>query len=456
MSRFAGSEASWCRRHAIDLALVAIVLCITAPVVQSLYAQQGSRMALTGAIWDDGSFRIDGYPLGVDRAEHDGHTYSDKAPGQSVFGLPAYAVYRAVGGEPARVFRPDGNLGLWAVSVWSSALPAAALVLMVRRAVARVSPAAATPVALATALSTLLLPLASLLFGHVLGTALAFGGWMLATSSAPSRRRLATSGLLLGAAVLVEYTLVMAAVATAVYALWRFRGRSLPLILGGVPGLVALLGYQWAAFGGPFEFSYANSSFGTQTAELGIEKLDPPLLENSVRVLVGERGLFLMTPIIALGVVGIVLLIRQTSGHRRGAYLAAAASAASVIGVQMFWSNPTGGDSPGARYATAAAAFLSPGLAIAWERWRTTFVGCALIGGAVMVMATWTQPLESRDTTGAVGVWGRSFFSGRWTNTLFEMAWGPAAAGLLLVFTAAAAGWFVYVSRRLEAPASDP
>ena len=122
----------------------------------------------------------------------------------------------------------------------------------------------------------------------------------------------------------------------------------------------------------------------------------------------------------------------------------------------MFWSNPTGGDSPGARYATAAAAFLAPGLAIAWQRWHTTFVGCSLIGGTVMLMATWTQPLESRDTTGAVGVWARSFLSGRWTNTVFEMAWGPAAGGLLVVLTGAAAVWLARLSPRPGAPASDP
>ena len=112
----ARTAVSWLRAHAVDLALVVLVLACAAPIVQPLGHQQMSRMALTAAVWDDGALRIDGYPIGVDRAEHDGHVYSDKAPGQPFFAIPAYAAYRATAGRarprapPRREPRPvDGE-----------------------------------------------------------------------------------------------------------------------------------------------------------------------------------------------------------------------------------------------------------------------------------------------------------------------------------------------------------
>lgn len=425
------------------------MLIVTLPIVQRLSSQQGSRMALTAAIWDDGSLRIDGYPLGLDRAEYDGHTYSDKAPGQPVLAVPAYALYRALGGEPARQLRVDGNLGLWVVSVWCSALPAAVLVLLVRRAAGRIDPRVATVVAATTALSTLVLPFSTLLFGHVLAAAFALGGWLLATAPNPSRRVLMSTGLALGAAVLTEYTLVFAALAATAHVLLQHRRAVGWVVLGALPAVVALLAYQAAAFGSAFTFSYSSSSFGHTSAGIGQKKLDPSIVSNSARVLFGERGLLLTTPLVVVGLVGTVALLRREHGAQRTAVMAAAASAASVICVQLLWSNPTGGDSPGARYATAAAVFLVPGLAAVWTRLRLSAVVCAGTGAALMLAATWTEPLEGRDTRGAIGIWLRKLARGDWALTTYEMAWGSAARWILPI-SAIGAGAALVAAVRAE------
>ena len=81
-------------------------------------------LALTAAIWDDGTLVLDRYEaqLSVDRAVRDGHLYSDKAPGQPLLAVPFYAMYRGVGGEPveaveqlAEVFALQQLRGVWRV-----------------------------------------------------------------------------------------------------------------------------------------------------------------------------------------------------------------------------------------------------------------------------------------------------------------------------------------------------
>jgi hypothetical protein len=448
-------RVTWLRAHRVDVALVALVLALAAPILQDLKAQQASRLALTAAVWDDGTLRIDDYPLGIDRAEHDGHLYSDKAPGQPFFAIPAYAAYRAVGGEPARHFRNDGNLGLWTVTLWSSVLPTVVLVLLVRRAADDTEPGTGLAVAAITYASTLLLPFSSLLFGHALSACLAFAGWYVVRRGDPSTGALVASGALLGGAVLAEYTLVLAAVAVGLHVVWRCGGRALWFVAGGTPALVALLAYQWATFDSPFAFSYAHSGFGEAARAAGLEDQDPALVANAVRVLVGERGLAVVTPLVIVGLVGMVMLVRRTPLRDRSAPLAAAASAVSLIVLQMAWSNPTGGDSPGPRYATAAAAFVAPGVAVAWVRWPRLTRALAAIGALVMLAATWTEPLEARDSRGAIGIWLRKVAEGDWALTVYEQALGSWAVVLLpAVGLAAGLGVVAAQRRRLARDAS--
>lgn len=439
---------AWVSAHRLDLALAALVLAVSAPLVHDQKAQQSSRLALTAAIWDQRTLAIDDYPIGVDRVERDGHVYSDKAPGQPLFALPAYGLYRALGGEPAVVHRIEENLGLWAVTLWSATAPAAALVVLLRRIATRWVPEAATAAAASVGLATLLLPFSSVLFGHALAALLAVWAWAVIGSSRVSDGALIGAGALLGASVLTEYTLVLAAAAIAAAAVHRFGLRARWLLAGGLPFLGLLLAYQWAAFGGPLRFSYASSSFGAASRELGDRDHDPALLANAARVLLGERGLLVVTPLVALAVVGTVVLIRRCPRADRSIPLAGAASALGLVAVQAFWSNPTGGDAPGPRYATAAAAFLVPGLTLAWSRWPRWAMATAGFGGVVMLAATWTDPLEARDSRGAVGIWLGQLLRGEWASTIYELAWGQWAVALLPVGAALAGVAVALTSRR--------
>jgi hypothetical protein len=448
---------TWLRSHRVDVALVALVLALSAPVVQELRAQQASRIALTAAIWDDGSLRLDGYRLGLDQAEHDGHVYSDKAPGQPVFAIPAYATYRLLGGEPARHFRVEGNLGLWATTLWSSVLPIALLLLLVRRVADEAAPGTGVPVAVLTFVGTMLLPFSTVLFGHGLSALLAFAGWYAIRHRDRSDRALLWSGALFGAAVLVEYTVLLPALIAGAMLLWTERGRVWRFIAGAAPFAVALAAYQWAAFGSPTAFSYASSSFTQSAREKGLEEVRYSVLENSARVLVDERGLLIVSPLVIVAVMGMVAVLRQREpAHDRWALVAGAASAASLLAVQMAWSNPTGGDSPGPRYATAGIAFLTPGLALAVRRWPVATWVTGAVGGVLMLAATWTDPLDTRPTDSAVHMWLERFLTGDWSNTIFEMAAGSGAVVLWPVIAIGAAVALIAANREAAEPFASP
>lgn len=345
------------------LALCVLWLVAVGPIVADMSAQPAPRFALTGALVDDGAIIIDGYRLGVDKAERDGHLYSDKAPGQEVIAVPAYAAARAVGAEPARVDRVEGNLTLWWVTFWSATLPGVGIILLV--AVAGHRRGTPVPVAaLATLLfGTLLLPFSVNLYGHVLAALLGFAAWVVLDRRPSTTGRALAAGGLVGVAVLVEYQ--MAIVALALLGLLVVRRRWSGVIAfaaAGLPCAVALGAYQAAAFGSPW-----SSGYGGKDAHQGATLLvtGVPRPDNALSMLVGPRGLFLFTPVVLLALVGLVQRWRQTrdSGAAVGLVVAA-----GFLLLQAGWQNPYGGEMPGPRYVIPMLPFLGLGLGHIWLR----------------------------------------------------------------------------------------
>lgn len=429
----------WYRRHREDVLLAAVVLLLAAPVVQGMQAQQESRYALTAALWDQHTVRLDAYEhiLGVDRAEREGHTYSDKAPGQPVFAVPAYALYRAVGGEPATVRREVGNLGLWWVSLWSAAIPAAALALLMRRFAATEAPERATQAALALAVGTLYLPFSTVLFGHVLASLLALSGFMLVLAPAASRRRLALAGLLLGAGVLVEYTVGIVVVVTLVTAVLRHRREAIWVVAGGVAPALALLAYNAAVFGGPLRFSYSSAAGFTRHQE-GLVGVKLPSFGLLSQVLLGERGLLTLTPVVAAGVAGAIAGLRKDRAHDWSVLYTAFLVFWLFVLLQAGWRNVTGGASPGPRYVLPGLAFLAPGVALALRRWPRLTTAATVVGVVTMGLATFTVVLAQPTERFSLGFWVSKLVEGSLRDTLLTRWWGdwtilvPLAAAAVL------------------------
>ena len=99
----------------------------------------------------------------------------------------------------------------------------------------------------------------------------------------------------------------------AIYVGWRRQPRNALVAYGAgvLVGLIPLLVYDAWAFGSPFHLSYsyvaANSS--------GVLGLGAPSVKNALRLLVADRGLFVVTPVTAAAIAGIVILWREGRRH---------------------------------------------------------------------------------------------------------------------------------------------
>lgn len=424
---------AWLSRWRAEVLLFVLVLAATAPTVQVLMAHQASRLALTAAIWDDATVQIDEYGPGlleglgpresdgiisVDHAIREGHLYSDKAPGQPFLAAPFYGLARMVGAEPGVEERFFDNLTLWWTSLWSAAIPAALLAVMMRRAALRVTgdPQGATVAAIGLALSTMLLPFGTVLFGHVLSAALGFAAYLAARDPAAPLPRLAAAGLLGGLAVVTEYTTGIVVIVVGVLVLVRHGAGALAYIGGGLPAVAVLAVYNTVAWGSPTTFSYDFSgTFGTfhDQGLFGISLPDPAL---TLQVLAGERGLFTLTPVVLVGVIGLCLLLRDR--RTRGAGLVGLVVFGLFVSVQGGWFSVTAGASPGPRYVVPALPFLAAGVARAW-RWSRHAVVLAIVVGAVaMFAAILTNPLAQPTETFTFGHWVDRMVDGSWGQNL--------------------------------------
>jgi hypothetical protein len=349
------------------LALALLLLVVVGPVVQEYTAPTAPRYTLAAALWEHQTLELDRYAQNVfiDRLELDGHLYSDKAPGQPFLSVPAYASARLVGAESATVVRLRGNLGAWWVTVWSSLVPALALVFLMAAAARSIGERSALVGAGAISFGTLLLPYAAQLYGHVLGGALAFGAWRILRAKDPTFRRVLLAGLLGGAAVTVEYQVAIVILVLAGWLAVRHRRLLLPYALGGVPGVVALIAYQTALLGSPFESTYSQKPAHDQATPLvtGIPKPG-----QALEILFGSRGIFLFTPIVALGVWGLWRLVRDRAPERDDAIVGLTVFGLFFL-LQAGWPNPWGGEMPGPRYMIPALPFLALGVAEMHRRW---------------------------------------------------------------------------------------
>ncbi|MEO6317430.1 MAG: hypothetical protein ABIP36_01480 [Acidimicrobiales bacterium] len=350
----------------MPLALAALLGVVVGPVVQEYTAPTAPRYTLAAALVEHQTLELDRYRANVfiDRLELDGHLYSDKAPGQPFFSVPAYAASQLVGAEPATVVRLRGNLGLWAVTAWSSLLPAIALVFLVFAASRSLGDRAALAGTAGVTFGTLLLPYAAQLYGHVLGAALGFGAWTVVRSGSLSVRRALLGGLLAGAAVVVEYQTAIVLLAIGGWLVIRARRRLLWFALGGVPAILALALYQAALLGSPFASSYSKKPAHSEATPL-VTGLPKPA--QGLEILLGSRGLLLFTPVVAAGVWGLARLARSHREQRDDAIVGLGVLA-GVFLLQAGWPNPWGGEMPGPRYMIPAMPFLGLGVTVAWRQ----------------------------------------------------------------------------------------
>jgi hypothetical protein len=198
-------------------------------------------------------------------------------------------------------------------------------------------------------------------------------------------------GHALGAAVVFEYQLVVAAAVLAGYALWRYRRGVLPVLAGALPPALFLAAYHTALFGKPWALPWehvTNPGFAAYHAQgfLGLTAPRPAAVGSML--FAPDLGLFVFSPFLALGAVGAALAAWRGRRAEGVTILAVCAAMLLFISSMTFW---RGGWCAGPRYITVTAPFLACGVAHLWRLqrngggWRVPAALTAVLGGAVIV-----------------------------------------------------------------------
>jgi hypothetical protein len=369
------------RRPRHELLLLALVAVAALSSVYIATAQDTSRLCLARSL-EHASVHV-GSCVGsnVDQAHYRGGVFSDKAPGMSVLALPAVAATRLPSAE-RWVFA--GDLRVWAVRLLSGGIAFILLAFAVGRVAEGLAPGAGGFALVTFGLGTLAAPLAATTFDHVAAGALVFAAFVLCSRGWP-----ALAGLAAGAAVLVEYQTGTVGILVAALALAHGRRAFLRYTVGTVPGLATVAAYDWIAFGSPLHLPYryvANRYAADQAS--GFFGIGVPRAHAAYWILIGDRGLLLVSPVLVAALAGLALVWRRYPVE---------ITFCAIVGVVFLLLNcgyflPYGGTSPGPRFLIPALPFVAIGLAPALARWRRVTAALAVVSvfATSAVMLTWT------------------------------------------------------------------
>ena len=345
------------RTSARIIGLYAILALLIIPVFPHfLSPNEFSRWIVDAALFDEHSLDVAhintlfGNRI-EDLSRAGGRTLSNKAPAQSVMGLPAFALARLVTGPAG----PNNvRVTLTAMRLLSSTVPLVALALLMLSAASRLGADDAS-LAWMTAVLLFATPLFAygmLLFSHALAGFALFGAWMFLFVE----ERPVIAGVLMGLAVLTEYTSAAVAILFLICLAIGSRKRLVGFIAGGVPFLAALLIYNQVAFGNPFNLSYTFNELADyrDLARGGFLGIHVPSLRILAQQLFDtNRGLLLLSP---------VLLCALSGGARRKLAPAAFWSliGAPIVMIVLLSGYPYwhGGWGIGARYLMPAVPFI--------------------------------------------------------------------------------------------------
>jgi hypothetical protein len=376
---------------------------------------QNSRFALTSAIIEHHSVRIDPYADRTgDRALWRGHYYSDKAPGAALLAVVPVTVARGV----ARLagVDPGSRAGVAWTSYVATVATSGLFTVLSALAIFGLSQAwgfslaAATFAALAYGLATPAWCYATLFMGHAQTAGclmVAFAAAVaLGSAEGPRIARLAGAvGLATIWAVVTEFPAAVPAALIGAFAVasvdgWAERRTVIVWIAaGGALALAILLAYNQLAFRSPFHLGY-QSEEGFEHLNEGLFGITYPRWFRLREILIGSyRGLLPIAPVMALTPAGLLLLLRKPAACRAATVAAAAGLFYLVLNASYYYWE--GGWSFGPRQMAPGLPFLAIGLAPLWDRWRrlgrTVLIALGVWGASVtlVAVATTAQPPAS-------------------------------------------------------------
>lgn len=365
-----------------------------------------SRLALTYAIVDDHSFRIDRYvnhphTQTMDRAFFNGHYYSDKIIGLSLLGVPVYWAMKHLAGLVGRDPKPD--ISRYGLTVTIVSLSSALLCVVLLRFLLLLGQSLGTAVAvtLFTAFGTMLFPFSSLFYSYLpslfflMSAFYAVVRWQI--EGRVANRPPWLPGLLIGLALLCEYTLAIPALLISTFYFCSMK-RRLPflcfLMAAAVPLSIFAL-YNWICFGNPLSLPYMhleNPEFrcGMSQGLMGVHHFQWYVLY--LITIHPYRGVFCYSPFLLLSVFGLNQGLRQKPAAVR--WIAAVVLLTSLY---YLWLNASyyiwwGGGTLLARHLIPMLPFLA--LSFAWlpERLRLALMLLGFISIALMVPQSVVEP----------------------------------------------------------------
>jgi hypothetical protein len=322
-----------------------------------------SFLDLDYAMWTNHTFalgRVGQFiPNSVDIFQYRGHYYTALAPGLALLALPAVVPGFIIDGQ----FNEYGTSMLFS-EFFVAFMNALAVLFLYKLARMYFREATASFVALAYAFSTISWPFATFFFQSDVSAAFDVIAVYLILKAARGSGGLRTflfGGLAVGAAMTVDYVNFLLMPVLLVYIIASCRRGGVHLVesaatfaVGSLSGVLAIGLYNYLSFGQVLVSSeqlYLNSPsvFGNFST--------PLYLGVILNLFTPLRGVFLYSPILILGVVGFVRILRKPSAVRREGFLFLTVFAALFL-PYCGWYGPEGGLSFGPRFVVASFPFL--------------------------------------------------------------------------------------------------
>jgi hypothetical protein len=350
--------------------LIALAWTLPTPYFNNLNnPNENVRVYMTRAMVEHRTFAIDaiieewGYVN--DKATFDGRMYPGKAPGVSLLGVLPYAPYHAVN---RWLERTPSKQEVVQVCRWGASIVPLLAFLVV---FARFSRRWTDDVSLRQ-LAVLALGLGSTVFvygmifaSHALLAACLFGAWMCSVVHRESPDRIAPAfgvGLLVGAAVAIEYPGFIGAAIVGLHAIARSPRRVKFMVWSALGAAIPIGMVMWvhaACFGGVFETAYShleNPEFVEHVSGgfFGMERVQPDAVVGSF--FAASNGLFWFMPWSVVGVASLPWML-----SRKPLRDEALVTALILLSYALFISmvhNWRGGWTAGPRYIVGLTPFL--------------------------------------------------------------------------------------------------
>jgi hypothetical protein len=392
---------------------------------------QNSRFNLTLALVEQGTIRIDDYYENTgDYAVYDGHIYTDKAPGTSLLGVPAYAAYRLVADTPpvralltrlssssalGDTLKSEGTglqeqkvyraIGLYVSTFFAVTLPSAALGAVLFLFLGRFIPSVGPRLGLTLAygLATNVFPYSTVFYGHQIAAVLLFCAFVLLyriRMQAIGTRWLWLIGAMFGLAVLTEFPALFPLAILGLYALWFLprKWEVIKIALGGLPFALSLGFYNYSAFGSPFASSYKYLGRFPEISNTGVLGFSQPSFEAIWGVTFSPyRGLFFLSPFLLLILPGLFYLLRDKKWKAEG--VVCAAIIVAQLALLSAWYDWRGGFAIGPRnLLNVLPFFMLPVAACVWA-WRDRAALVWMVWGSVAVscLMVWVASVSGQD-----------------------------------------------------------